>query len=452
MFQHIKEILLEIINLKDTTDIRKTIDSIRKSIAIRGYNVWILACAAMLASIGLDTNSEAVIIGAMLISPLMSPILGIGLSIGINDRDHLILALENFAIAVAASMTVSTIYFLITPFGEPTSQILARTHPTTLDVLIAIFGGIAGIVANSRKEITNAIPGVAIATALMPPLCVAGFGLANIGREGGLAILGGALYLFFINSFFIALSTFLIIRFLNFPYIEFVDRATKIKTQRWIAIFAVLVILPSGYFLFNQYKQFHRDNVVQKFINEHINNRGHKVVDFDYKDLDSLTQLNLYMTGSFISDDSVLLYDSMRREVNELKDLRIKFIQNLPPVEEDEITNRTKYEVLKDIQPFLQERQQQIDSLKKKITTIVTDTLPLKSLRKEIHINYPDIEKIAISEAWETDFDKYQDTITLVLASWKSGIRTSQRRQEEAKLGEWLKARMHLDTIKVVSY
>ena len=257
---------------------------------------------------------------------------------------------------------------------------------------------------------------------------------------------------FFINSFFIALSTFLIIRFLNFPYIEFVDRATKIKTQRWIAIFAVLVILPSGYFLFNQYKQFHRDNVVQKFINEHINNRGHKVVDFDYKDLDSLTQLNLYMTGSFISDDSVLLYDSMRREVNELKDLRIKFIQNLPPVEEDEITNRTKYEVLKDIQPFLQERQQQIDSLKKKITTIVTDTLPLKSLRKEIHINYPDIEKIAISEAWETDFDKYQDTITLVLASWKSGIRTSQRRQEEAKLSEWLKTRMHLDTIKVVSY
>jgi hypothetical protein len=175
-------------------------------------------------------------------------------------------------------------------------------------------------------------------------------------------------------------------------------------------------------------------------------------VDFDYKQLDSLTQLNLYMTGSFISEDSIQLFDSMRKEVYELRDLRFNFIQNLPPVEEDEITNRTKYEVLKDIQPFLEKRQQQIDSLQQQVTTIMSDTLPLKSLRKEININYPDIQKISISEAWETDFDKYQDTITIVLTNWKRGIRTSQKRREEAKLGEWLKTRMGLDTIKVVSY
>ena len=204
MLQDLRKIFHDIVNLRDSTDTKGTIDSIRQGTAIKGYNLWILACGAMLASIGLDLNSVAVIIGAMLISPLMSPILGIGLAFGINDREHLFMALQNFTIAVAASLGVSTLYFALSPFeGAPGPEIMSRTMPTVLDVLIALFGGTAGIVAISRKEKTNAIPGVAIATALMPPICTAGYGLANYEWS----IFLGALYLFFINAVFISLST-----------------------------------------------------------------------------------------------------------------------------------------------------------------------------------------------------------------------------------------------------
>lgn len=171
--------IIRMFALIDGTDVEGTIKTIGEGSEMRGDKIWILFSGAILASIGLDTNSSAVIIGAMLISPLMNPILGVGLGIGISDRDLMIVAGKNFMFAVAASLFASTLYFLITPLGETTSELLARTKPTLLDVGVAIFGGIAGIVATSRKAQTNAIPGVAIATALMPPLCTAGYGIAT---------------------------------------------------------------------------------------------------------------------------------------------------------------------------------------------------------------------------------------------------------------------------------
>ena len=197
-YKYLLKVLNRVANISDGTDVFGTIEHIKKDINIRGSNIWILVCSTMLASIGLDLNSAAVIIGAMLISPLMSPILGIGLAVGINDRDTLIESLKNFGLAIAVSLLTSVFYFLITPLGEPTSEIIARTQPTLLDVFVAIFGGIAGIVAGSRKEKTSAIPGVAIATALMPPICVAGFGIAT----GHWNYFAGAFYLFFINAVF----------------------------------------------------------------------------------------------------------------------------------------------------------------------------------------------------------------------------------------------------------
>ncbi|MEL7342929.1 MAG: TIGR00341 family protein, partial [Bacteroidota bacterium] len=261
-WDEIKDILYRIVNLRDTTDVKKTIDSIRKGVEIRGYNVWILACAAMLASIGLDRNSSAVIIGAMLISPLMSPILGIGLSMGINDREYLVLSLKNFAIAMSASILVSMLYFMATPLGAATEEILARTQPDTLDVLVAIFGGIAGIVAVSRKEITNAIPGVAIATALMPPLCVTGYGLA----KGQWDIFVGAFYLFFINSVFIAMATYMIVRFLRFPYIDFVDEKTRRRATTFVSLFVLLLIIPSFWFMVKSIQNLRRRTRIENFI------------------------------------------------------------------------------------------------------------------------------------------------------------------------------------------
>ncbi|MEP5240095.1 MAG: DUF389 domain-containing protein, partial [Flavobacteriaceae bacterium] len=191
----------------------KTIDDISKGVEFKGTNLWILIFAIIIASIGLNVNSTAIIIGAMLISPLMGPIMGIGLGAGINDFDLIKKAFWNIGVAVVISVLTSALYFWITPLHEAQSELLARTNPTLWDVMIGFFGGLAGIVAGSRKEKSNAIPGVAIATALMPPLCTAGYALANLNWY----FFVGAFYLFFINSVFISVATFLIVRFLRYP-------------------------------------------------------------------------------------------------------------------------------------------------------------------------------------------------------------------------------------------
>jgi uncharacterized hydrophobic protein (TIGR00271 family) len=196
-----------------------TIETIKKGIEFKGTNLWVLIFAIFIASIGLNVNSTAVIIGAMLISPLMGPIMGLGLGLGIYDFELIKKSLKNLTIAVVISLTTSSLYFLLTPLREAQSEILARTYPTIWDVFIAFLGGLAGIIAITRKDKGNAIPGVAIATALMPPLCTAGYGIAS----GNFLFFLGAFYLFFINSVFISLSTFLIVRFLKFPQINFVD-------------------------------------------------------------------------------------------------------------------------------------------------------------------------------------------------------------------------------------
>ncbi|HAP70095.1 MAG TPA: TIGR00341 family protein, partial [Flavobacteriales bacterium] len=204
----------------------------------RGYVVWILICSIFIASIGLNLNSTAVIIGAMLISPLMAPILAIGLSVGTNDWDTLKRALKNFGVMVVVALMTSTLYFLITPLQEAQPELLARTSPTFLDALIAIFGGLAGIIGISRRSRGNVIPGVAIATALMPPLCTAGYGLAN----GQWSFFFGAFYLFTLNSIFIAGATFIIVRYLKFPLVSFVNSDTEKKVKRYMLAFVILVI------------------------------------------------------------------------------------------------------------------------------------------------------------------------------------------------------------------
>ena len=196
----IKSFLREYLDLrKDKDNELETIDSIRKGVEFKGANLWILIFAIFMASLGLNVNSTAVIIGAMLISPLMGPIMGVGLSVGMNDFELMKRSLKSFLITTAFSVTTATVYFLFTPIAEAQSELLARTSPTIYDVFIALFGGLAGVVALSTKEKGNVIPGVAIATALMPPLCTAGYGLAS----GNLIYFLGAFYLYFINSVFI---------------------------------------------------------------------------------------------------------------------------------------------------------------------------------------------------------------------------------------------------------
>lgn len=221
-----------------------TISSIEKGVEFRGINVWTLIFAIFIASIGLNVNSTAVIIGAMLISPLMGPIMGLGLSVGIYDFALLKKSLKNLSIAVVISVISSATYFFISPLNEAQSELLARTTPTIYDVLIALFGGLAGIVAGSSKEKGNAIPGVAIATALMPPLCTAGYGIAS----GNLYYFLGAFYLFFINAVMISFSTLLIVRFLKFPLKQNINQTQSRNVRKYIYLIVTLTVLPSIYF------------------------------------------------------------------------------------------------------------------------------------------------------------------------------------------------------------
>jgi len=446
MLKELRQVLAEIINLRDTTDVRGTIDSVRRSIAIRGYNVWILACGALLASIGLDTNSAAVIIGAMLISPLMSPILGIGLSIAINDREHLMLALENFFIAVTASLGVSTLYFLVTPLGTATEEIMARTYPTLLDVLVAIFGGIAGIVAGSRKDKTNAIPGVAIATALMPPLCTAGYGIATLRWE----IFGGAFYLFFINSVFIALSTYVICRFLRFPYVDYVDDGSRRRAVTWITVFAILVSLPSGYFLFNVINRGRVERNVRSFIEKVINNDEHEVLKHSWKHTDSTQTLTLVMAGPPMTDSLMAQAKALLPDYN-LDGYALTFLQGAQ-LREDELRDRFTVDVLSALQPSLAARDARLDSLTLQLKAMQRrDTLSWLRLQQEMAALFPDVNRYTLArEAISQAADVSPDTFPVLLIDWRNGLSRTNRRQQEARLERWLRERLRVDTLVVV--
>ena len=240
--------------LRDRFDLRddqayegETMEAVRRDVQFRGANLWILLFAILICSIGLNVNSPAVVIGAMLISPLMGPILGIGVGVAVYDFDLLLTALKNLLIATVASVFVSSIYFAISPITEAQSELLARVSPTLWDVLIATFGGFAGIIAVSRREKGNALPGVAIATALMPPICTAGYALATAQWK----YFFGSGYLFFINVTFIAFSTFVLARFMKFARQQFVDPAQERYVRRWITGIVAVVAIPSVYTAYN---------------------------------------------------------------------------------------------------------------------------------------------------------------------------------------------------------
>ena len=253
-----------IVNLSDHIDTVAAEQSIRSNIYFKGPNAWILSFSIIIASIGLNINSIPVIIGAMLISPLMGPILGFGLGLGTNDTALIKLSLKNFGVMVLISILASTLYFIISPLQlTQQTELLARTNPTIYDVLIATFGGVAGMLENSRREKGTVLAGVAIATALMPPLCTVGFGLATLNWH----FISGALYLFIINSIFIALATFIVVKYLRFPSIMAdADEAKVRRTNRAIGIIMTIIIVPSIISAVNIVKQSNFDRSVQTLV------------------------------------------------------------------------------------------------------------------------------------------------------------------------------------------
>lgn len=252
--------------------------SIYKGVEFRGTNLWVLICATFIASLGLNVNSTAVIIGAMLISPLMGPIMGVGLAVGINDFGLLKKSLRNFLWMFVVSIVTSTVYFLISPYSSAQSELLARTSPTTYDVLIAFFGGLAGMLAQTRCDRTGTvISGVAIATALMPPLCTVGFGIAS----GEIMYVLGALYLFVINTVFIALASYLMVIFLKYEKKRTLDQAASKRMKRYVALFAAIIIVPSMILTFNILRKTQFEANVDRYVTNVFQFNKTMLVDYD---------------------------------------------------------------------------------------------------------------------------------------------------------------------------
>lgn len=424
-----------ILNLRENADFEKTKSAISEGVSLRGYNLWILACSTMLASIGLDTNSTAVIIGAMLISPLMSPILGIGLSVAIHDKQLLFRSLRDLFFAVVISLSVSILYFFLSPLGEPTPELQARTFPTLLDVLIALFGGIAGIVAISRHNQTNAIPGVAIATALMPPLCTAGFGLATMHWN----YFFGAFYLFFINAVFISLATYLIVRYLHFPEKKFVNKKLEHQYKIWFGIITLIVLLPSVYFLYTVYKQEAVKKDIDAFALTPIKRQGNEILKWEIISKDTVKQIKVYHSDNVLSD-------SLKQSIDSTLSSHDMASYHLVPMR----INLTKDEVSELSAEMTRQMFQEmhLDEIKEQSlgNSKPADSLSYIQVFKEVKIAFPFID--TLFNGWLTipAVDSKIDTIPAVFYKSARLLNKSQH----SPFYRFLKVRLAKDTVVLI--
>ena len=284
----------------------KTIESIAADVDFKGPKMWILICAIFIASLGLNMNSTAVIIGAMLISPLMGPILGFGLGLGITDFKLVKRSLKNLGMMTLIGIITATVYFLLSPVEAITTELLARTQPTFYDVLIASFGGLAGIIAGASKNKGNVIPGVAIATALMPPLCTAGYGIATMNLHYFI----GAFYLYIINAVFIGLATYITVRALDYPRVTYVDKKRGRLLNRAVAVIVICTLLPSIYLAWRMVQTSVKEQAERNFIRSEITSDDRYVLSYDsYKRGDS-TFMTVNVLGSEITEEEEKVLDA----------------------------------------------------------------------------------------------------------------------------------------------
>lgn len=294
----------------DEENIQYSVTNIREGASLTNANRWVLVCAVFIASLGLNINSTAVIIGAMLISPLMGPIMGFGLGLGINDISLVRISVRSFILMVLTSLTTSTLFFLISPMKEAGSELLGRTSPTLYDVLIAFIGGVAGIIAGaSRLRKSNVIPGVAIATALMPPLCTMGYGLATFNWT----YFFGAFYLFMINSVFIAIATYLIVSLLDYPNANKLESGGKKKIYWIITLITILIIAPSIYLTYHIVRKYIHRRSADSFVTREVQSPGHIVVTSKFNYRNEGSRLELILMGNIIdSTEKNLLEDKLQ--------------------------------------------------------------------------------------------------------------------------------------------
>ena len=443
----IRSFINEYLDLKkDKDDEVVAVESIRKGVVFKGANLWILIFATFMASLGLNVNSTAVIIGAMLISPLMGPIMGIGLATGISDFELMKRSFKSYLITTLFSVVTSTVFFLISPLAEAQSELLARTSPNIYDVLIALFGGLAGVVALSAKEKGNVIPGVAIATALMPPLCTAGYGLAT----GNLAFFLGAFYLYFINSVFIAVATFIGVRVMNFKRKEFVDKSREMKVRKYIVFVVILTMIPSIYLTTNIIKETVFNSSASKFISEELVFNNTQIIDKSVHMVDSTKQkeIRVVLVGEEVPEASIELARQKLPKYN-LADTRLVVIQGLSDNVPDLglLKASIMEDFYKDSQQSIRGYQEQVKDLESKLLKSEEYNELAVKITPELKVLYPSIKMFSISQMVQVDVETAKpETVTLVVV--KSIPELSN--DDKQKLNKWITARVDAKVIKLI--
>ena len=433
--------LRSIIHLSDEIDYENASISIRKNIAFRGTNVFILACAIIIASVGLNVNSIPVIIGAMLISPVMGPIMGFGLGLGTQDNELVKNAMKNFAVMVAISILASSLFFVLSPLSLANpSELLARTRPTIYDVFIALFGGFAGIIETSRKDKGSVITGVAIATALMPPLCTVGYGI-SIWKG---SVIFGALYLFLINSIFIALATFAAVKYFRFPLVETTNEKKRLS-KSVMYLLLVVVIVPSVITAISVVKENNFMSHADKVVAENKNLGKCFIYDYKATYTRKSATLELFLAGEPPTDDAKKKFYNCA-ETYGITRSQIVFHEDATSMRED----LSEAEIVKGIYEHNEKQINRLNDSIAKLETLIADfkskEIPTAAISKELFAQYPDITELSLTRGSSVDTEGIETEQIVAF------ITANNPMDEELhdRIERWLKVRLDNENVLVI--
>ena len=451
LWQSIKTFLKELLDFRHDTDQEATIEAIKQDVPFKGATAWILICSIFVASIGLNANSTAVVIGAMLISPLMGPILGIGMSLAINDIDTLKKSIINLTTMIVLSLLTAFLFFFLFPLREETSELMGRVQPDIRDVLIAFFGGLALIIARTKKgTIASVIFGVAIATALMPPLCTAGYGLA-IGK---LDYFLGAMYLFTINAIFIALATFIVLKLLGFTMIRYVNSAKRKRIARIASIVAILVMIPAVRTFINVYNDTMIEADFDKFVEKEIKDNKDLWLAREPKKDNMERTITLRFNGEIPAaiETNLKLKIKNYEKINDFKvevlGNKSRSIDDISKSLERAYTNLDqKNYIIDGLQKEIEDLKNTVSNLNLTLENKDKHSIPFSSIARDAKIRFNGIEEIRFSKVLSTkDFIKV-DTLPEASIIWSSKLKQDYVLKKEVELRKWLEKEMKLDTL-----
>lgn len=416
----------------------KTLESVKGNISFTGANLWILACAILVACVGLNVNSTAVIIGAMLISPLMGPIVASGFALGMYDFELLKRSLRNLMIATVVGLVFSSLYFMLTPFKEVQSELLARTSPNIYDILIAFFGGLVGVIAVTRVEKGNPIPGVAIATALMPPLCTAGYGLAT----GNFRFFLGAIFLYAINCVFICIATYIVVKFLKYPAKEEVDKKHQKQVRYGITLVVIFMLVPGIYFAYRLFKEQQYQQTVNDFIEKEFTDKGHTIV-FKKTNFNSKPKsIELAFLSKQFSASEI---DSLNKRLSEKHIPETRLIIRQDSLDKAQLLRNNILNEIRSKDVAEAEKDRKIQMLEAELEKNKYDN---KQIFTEAKVLFPSILSLTLSNL-EAFYQHDSVSVTPVLLYQSD---TPLGPEEKDKLMSWIMQRNRLATLKMIEY